>query len=316
MRKTYRSILTVVGLIVSAAGCSAGGESASSARTPADLGPVKSPEAKSFLTTLSLPLDAYRQTAKERALLQRAVDLEVNVCLRGFGFAGLPILNQEEGLAQEEDEEARSRFYGVTDLAAAREWGYSKKNFDRPPPDINMPDMTGNLAVVYFGKSDPTNPEDAPPPTQKISGKSIPQGGCLGAAGLKVLGSSSLATQFTKADEIAINAAAQTNADARVLGYWKEWSSCMKSRGYVVSSPFKAIEELKIDMRVKATAKVIQIAVTDVECKQKTDLVEKWHKVQVEYDNKAIEKNQLLLTEERSRLNKALAIAAQVVAEK
>ncbi len=248
-------------------------------------------------------------------MLQSAVDIEVNSCLSEFGFPALPVVDHLEGFSQAE-QETRSRLFGITDLAAARASGYTKKRLGQDRSVPQMPNTSENFNLVYFGTENLDSSPDVPTTTKKVAGKTIPPGGCFGAAQKKIQGTASTMEQFTKADELAALSGQQANSDARVADYWNDWSSCLKQRGFKASSPFKIIEEYKIDATQKATSKIKEIAVADVECKQKTELVDKWQKVRVEYENRTIEKNQLALTEERKKLDKALTIAAEIVAKK
>jgi hypothetical protein len=94
----------------------------------------------------------------------------------------------------------------------------------------------------------------------------------------------------------------------------KSWSACVGGKGYEFNEPLNALGKFERDfLTTKPSAAEIQAAVADVKCKQETNLIATWHRINAEYETKAIEKNQLALTEERRRVDAALKKAVEII---
>ncbi len=166
------------------------------------------------------------------------------------------------------------------------------------------------------GFRDGESPPAGTPKTSpgSVNGKAIPPGGCVSEVNNQLLGTRSIDEQFPLAGNLAVQAFQNAQADPRVLGYFSDWSTCLKKKGYNYADPFKAGVEFTRPPESKPSAKEVQAALAVIKCKESTRLILRWQAVNIEYEKKAIEKNQLALTEERNRLDKSLAISAKIAA--
>ena len=64
-----------------------------------------------------------------------------------------------------------------------------------------------------------------------------------------------------------------------------------------------------------APAAEIRLALADIDCKERTDMVGRLDRARAEIDRKTIADNQLALTEDRERLDRQLELAARIVEE-
>ncbi len=172
--------------------------------------------------------------------------------------------------------------------------------------------MSAAESLVFDG----TNPGEDPPiiATQSpgiSAGKKIPPGDCLGQARTKLYGKAVFSSQFTTAQQLSVNAAESAQADPRVAAYILDWATCMKARGFNYPDPYSVSD---IDLNTPApTPREIQIAIADIECKQQTNLAPRWMTVLVEYEQAAVEKNQLVLNSELKQRKKVVGLAVAVV---
>ena len=81
--------------------------------------------------------------------------------------------------------------------------------------------------------------------------------------------------------------------DVRTKGIIEEWSSCMKNRGFNFSSLTEPIAKYK--RKIEPIPEEIPVAVADMECKQKTNLVARMLAWQLVYDEDYITKNRTAL---------------------
>ncbi|WP_020119502.1 hypothetical protein [Streptomyces canus] len=69
----------------------------------------------------------------------------------------------------------------------------------------------------------------------------------------------------------------QTSADVKQA--FAEWSECMSEKGYEYASPLESAGD-KWFAETSATAEEERVAQADVSCKNKVDLVDRWHKAE------------------------------------
>ncbi len=299
--------------------------SAENSPTPAStaIRTTNDPSAKLSSDFLVRPLDAYIPTPEEFYLSRKAEEVLITSCMRDFGFDfSYPKRSQDQFI--DVFEKTGSRLYGVTDLKTAEKLGYHLEpgtlSLNATSPGGNSPAENETSPAEDFaidglkpGQDQSELPEVATTSPGEYQGRAIPPGGCTGAARVKLIGQATIMTQFHFGKDLQLEAFYTARRDSRVLGYFDEWSNCMQEKGYRINDP---LGNRDYDVLSSTISKAeIQEAVTDVNCKEKTQLVAKWHKVIVEYENKAIEKNQLALTEEKKKRGEMLARATEVVAQ-
>jgi len=255
-------------------------------------------------------LDAYRRSPRDWSLLGKAYDRQIDVCLAGFGFPAGPA-SADESSQVAVDAEARSRLYGVSDAALVKAYGYGLST--QAQHETQHLDISAAEEFVLTGMKQgqpPANPAVSP---GEAGGKAIPPGGCAGQARKTIYGTTSTQDTFTLAGNLATDAWQRSRSDQRVAKVIADWSACMAGKGYSYPDPLTAAGAFARDGGTTPPAKEVQTSVADVACKEQTSLVSLWHDVDAEYEQKAIEENQLALNEQKSQLQQALARAAAAV---
>ena len=130
---------------------------------------------------------------------------------------------------------------------------------------------------------------------------------------MKIYGTTSMQDPFPLAGTLAIQAWVRSRSDPRVAKVIAAWATCMAQKGYSYSDPLPTVGSFARNPGTTASAKEVQTAVADVACKDQTQLISVWHDVNAEYEQKAIDANQLTLDEQKKQLQQVLARAAAVV---
>ncbi|HYQ68756.1 hypothetical protein [Actinophytocola sp.] len=225
---------------------------------------------------LALPVQAYRLTAEQRAVVDRAHAQLVGECMRRAGFTTAPAHARPSF-------DPMSRRYGVTDPATAKRLGYHLE------PD--------QLVVNHADKGPRPSPAEMRALTGNTDGRQLPPGragdtGCLGSAS-DALGIDG--TEETLADQIDFDGFARSKSDPRVIEVFARWSRCMTERGYAYTTPLAVAADFDITATVISPAE-IETALADVACKAATDVVGVWYSVECDYENSMIERARPALT--------------------
>lgn len=95
---------------------------------------------------------------------------------------------------------------------------------------------------------------------------------------------------FNKLNHDALYQAMEEPSVAEALN---DWRMCMRQSGFEYRDPYAAMSDdlWWPDDDQGPTEQEITVAVADVKCKARTNLVELWHAVEVEIQNRAIKKN-------------------------
>ncbi|MGL5406399.1 MAG: hypothetical protein ACRDAX_06380 [Propionibacteriaceae bacterium] len=93
--------------------------------------------------------------------------------------------------------------------------------------------------------------------------------------------------------------------DVRTKEIIEEWSSCMKNRGFNFSLPNEPIAKYK--RKAEPIPEEIPVAVADMECKQKTNLVARMLAWQLVYDEDYINKNRAALEKRKQDVKDFIA---------
>lgn len=262
-----------------------------------------------------LPLEAYEPSVAEDYLLTTTADALADECMAEFGFESRSSSRPLEEL-EIEHREGRNRLFGVIDVEQARETGYLPAYIvaanTRHASDTSAPDPAHEF--VYTGLPEGiTSPEDQTESPGEVDGKAIPPNGCLGQAREQVYGSSTTMMHFVFADDLDTGAWFDAQVDQRVVAAEQAWVACMRERGFSVNSMWND-DSLFLDVpdEERPTEEERQMAVADAECNLDVGYAEVYYEVLVEYENQAIEDNQLALTEEREELDRTLAHANEL----
>ncbi|RAO28342.1 hypothetical protein PSN13_05575 [Micromonospora saelicesensis] len=247
--------------------------------------------------SFALPLDAYKAVGEQDLAIDRARNRLLVACLSRFGFDVEPPPLSLDPLTQNE------KRYGITDASRAAQYGYREPEVDQQvrPAD---PELSLEAQAVISGEG-----QDA------LGGQQVPEGGCAGEAGRKLSEGSPTATDADADSDIVVkldqDARKRTEKDSRVREVFSAWSSCMKESGYNYSGPMDANDD-RTFMTPTPTEKEIAVAVADVECKRRTNLVNVWASVETAYQQRTIERNRSVLEQVKQNLELQLTRAAQV----
>ncbi|WP_158721250.1 hypothetical protein [Streptomyces sp. NRRL S-241] len=189
------------------------------------------------------------------------------------------------------------RRYGLSDPETAKKRGY---HLPETPEPSRWEPAKGAEEAVFTG----TGPEVA---GGTYKGEKIPEGGCRGEVKRQL-----------PMPQTPIVADAESRAflaakdDASVKEKIAQWSACMKKRGFDIKSPIDEVAPLGVDVNSQApSAREIEVAVADVECKSDTKLVDFWHKNEESKQQQEIAKGASALTKERDNKNNVVNKAAQ-----
>ena len=271
-------IAVAAAVIAMTAGCSAsGGTSSDGGNNGRDSGAVAAKDAAAaplmppavpttgLTRGMSLPLEAYEETLPEYNEILKARFAIESACMRGYGFSFKPAADTD---TISYDASNMGRRYGLSDPAAAAQYGYSVPNFAHPAP--SDPALTRQEYVVLTGG---LAPGGAPSPTPgSYNGKPVPAGGCVGEADRQLT---------DPANDMLVNTLDQQSLDdsqalPAVKAAISQWSDCMRQSGYQAADPLKAsllTQQLKATVGDPVDRK---IAVADVTCKTHTNLVGIW----------------------------------------
>lgn len=271
------------------------------------------------LPTFADPIEAYRLDGANLYTMQKAQNQLSNQCMARFGFPPYDLTPSRE-VAINDAKESNANLYGVVSLPAAKAYGYQDVPVDpdQPGPNSSAQATPTSFApssaymFVYLGSK---SEQVAPPPggwksPGKFGGITIPPGGCLGQARTQLWGSPDSMVKDQLAQSLGISSYNDAMADSRVQALFAKWSSCMAEQGYQYRNP---LQPKFGDHGGKPSRVEIATAVADVGCKTKINLVPQWNKITVQYENQAIEKNQLALTEESNKIKAALKKATEVL---
>ena len=270
---------------------------------------------------LSSPLQKYRLTMTELATISRARSILIGQCVERFGFKApeLEPFSTFLSLSIAGERNSISRIYGVTDRDQAAEYGYGVDLTDTPPVE-DLGSQGDAYLLVLKGKWDPNNPygsrTDSP---GEVDGQPIPAGGCAGEAS-RAMGYDPDISAYGLAHNLWIEGQSQLQASDAYREVVSDWVACLGERGYHVTDPLndqgdiKRSEETRLasDDNKPAPGEV-ELALADVDCKEKVDLVVRLNEAGSRIDRSLIEEHQLALEEDRKRLDEQLEKATALV---
>ncbi|MFJ6773218.1 hypothetical protein ACIQOV_20075 [Kitasatospora sp. NPDC091257] len=262
---------------------------ASSQPAPSD--PVPTPTVTNGVEGLHLPIEIYMLTPKQATEYDWVRQAATGACMKRYG-QDYPVVPQPTSDSQMYG--LLNRRYGVADTQTARAWGYhnpttghaSDGSPDSAPVTIGQ--MKDTTRTVLTG-ADPKTGARAP----EFAGKALPEHGCgaelerlmpaaAGGPGGPASGGEGLVTAI-KAQTFT-----ESQTDPKVVTAVAAWSSCMKSRGYNLTDPLHATDNVtSLDDPAPGTAEIAQ-ALTDVACKHETNLIGIWFAAESDRQNTLI----------------------------
>lgn len=276
-------------------GAVAAGAAGAAPRTPAAV-PVSG-----LARGMRLPLEVYEETYPEYVEIQEARLALESRCMSGYGFSFSPELGTD---AISYDASNMARRYGLADAAEAVRYGYYVPTY--PAAASSGPALSAQESLVLTGRAGPGQPQV--PARGGYDGKEIPAGGCVGQAD-RQLGYS---PDIPLADRLDQQSLTQSQRLPRVRAVISAWSACMGRAGYQAGSPLTAALLSQQYGGPPGSALDRKIAVTDVACKQSTNLVRVWFVAESGTQEQYIAANEARLRQDAASLA-ALARKARAV---
>jgi hypothetical protein len=224
------------------------------------------------VVSMVMPITVYMPTVDEYVTLQRAHGKLVQKCMaeRGFDWAPPPPYTEDVFGRQ-----VNRRYRNVLDRDIAAKFGYHEAKTGQPKK--TEPSLSDKELAALYGDD-----ELAEEP-----------GGCMGEAikrlsgGMKYseAGGLNLASPVR---EVNLKSYPESLKDSRVRAALDEWSNCMAERGYEMRDPVNYLPE-EFDMgSPQPSAAEVEMAVWDVECQERTDVVHVWFDVESQIQRRMI----------------------------
>ncbi|MFF0728415.1 hypothetical protein [Streptomyces sp. NPDC004134] len=240
---------------------------------------------------LSLPLEKYLPSYREMVAVDTARREVEKDCMTGLGLAWTPpVLFVDPSFSYNAMNTPRR--YGITIASEAKQHGYDlplpssfSSGEEATPTDVEAAVLKGHDAA---GK-----------PVAEVAGIDVPDGGCRGVSAEDVgdLGDS-------LAGELAGQSLNTSEAHPDVVAAVAAWSACMADQGYETDHPYNAANI--------TTASTQEVAVADIGCKESTDLVGIWYRVESEIQQDLIAEHRTAL-EQEAQHNVAVVAAAEAI---
>ncbi len=251
---------------------------------------------------ITLPLDAYVQDFAQRQTVLRAEYALTKSCVEQFGFQfAAPAWDKSPADVPNAGQPSHYRLYGLLDEDHAKQMGYhsygEKRASEAAYADKKLPDDYYNVVAAKFGGG-------------VFNGKTIPDGGCLGAAQREVEG----ATDVSMPVQLAFDAWTASKSDSRVVAAFAKWSKCMAGSGYHYSTPMEANNDPKWSGET-ASAEEIAVAVADVNCKKTTNLAGIRMAVDAAFQRESISQHGVELNAIKAGLVRQAATASAILAK-
>lgn len=259
-------------VVLASSACSSG-ERARGARESAS-----PPEPDDGGYAFTLPISRYSYSSAEVRLMEAARGKITQECMKSLG------LHYEIPAESTSESTISDRRYGLSSSIEAARYGYHLpaqrlKQRESYSQEIGMA-LTGEVQKGVHSS-----------PVGEVNGAKIPQGGCLGESERELPFSSSASRGAEIARAVDVSSFQESEKSHEVLGSFKSWSTCMKNRGYLYTSPLKALEDKRF-MRSEPHELEVATAVADVECKKKGNVLATWFSVEVKIQERMI-KNHL-----------------------
>ncbi|MFF3461333.1 hypothetical protein [Streptomyces sp. NPDC002619] len=220
--------------------------------------------------THTLPIARYEYSAGQERLINAAKDALTRRCMRRFGL-GYALARS----ASADPSETPDRRYGISDPGQAAAYGYhlppSTASVPVPSTDRSYPVLYGTVSV--------------------LSGKKVPEGGCSADA-VRVWEKKRPRTEASDAARnVSVRSFEEAQSDPSVIKATKDWSICMKEKGFTYSSPLAPPGEYPLSSPT-ASEKERRTAMADVACKEKSHLLNIWFDAESDLQNRLIKEEQ------------------------
>lgn len=245
-------------------------------------------------------------------------------CMIGLGFSGFTTLNIKTvdstypvrqgsfiGLSTLDDD----RPYGVDDPDQAAEHGYHtpKKEDDSARPLEWSADQYSALTGTFDAGA-----------SHRVNGHTIPENGCLGRATQTLYGAGATKTKvagvkvagyYTLPYQLWSEARQEAAKDKAWKKAERDWSACMKKKGFHYSDPNDATVDRKWLSAENPSGKEKKTAAADARCKLDTDYIDTAHRLESRAQKKLISAHEKDLKTAVEQRKQAARNARKVIAK-
>ena len=247
------------------------------------------------LSTLTLPIDAYRPDPEQDLKIRQAHALLFARCMAEFGFrVGGP-------RPTEIDRDRNRERYMLANAAAARTHGYHPAERPLVPSAAQGPARPPDYLTAASGQG-----------PSSVKGKPVPRGGCNGDA-VRTLGGGTDPAARGVVEEIRRWSWSRSQQDSRVVAVFASWSACMKRQGYWYRTPLHANDDPAWS-GAAVTQRELATAVADVRCKQETRVIAVWAAIERAYQQRAIAERSGELRGVKETVRTQVRVATDVLA--
>ncbi|MEV6263217.1 hypothetical protein AB0M42_21045 [Streptomyces sp. NPDC051784] len=269
---------------------------------------------------LELPLESYLPSYADQVAVDTALRTLQTRCMSEYGLT-VDLPRPGANPPPYSNAVSIERRYGLSDRAQAQKYGYglpeeltrSLESVEQGLSDIEVEVLTGRKKTEFAppegAKAGDGHFGTVPEPARaEHNGKRLHDGGCAGWSNRRL--------EVNEEDAGFVSGLASTSlSESRPLKpvekALRNWSTCMKDKGRKVADPYRAMEQGYADGD-GTTKNAIELALDDVDCKEKTRLIEVWFKEESAIQKRLIEENEDQLTAVKKRMSEALAAAKAV----
>ncbi|MEV4943016.1 hypothetical protein [Streptomyces zaomyceticus] len=246
----------------------------------------------------SLPLDEYKMSGADYVKFEQAKWNLTKPCMVSLGFKDFTPTHVAD--LDADMGELNERRYGTYDADQAAKNGYRPAFSTSASNAIAMPRSGGESRewapqeyLALTGTPMEQTEVDQKTAPRLSTGRSVPEGGCIGQAMDKISGGKPLVNTFVT--ELNSQSYDDSLKDERVVEVFAKWSTCMSAKGYSYSTPIDANNDRGFTGDV-ASSKEIATATADVSCKAEVDLINVWHAAERDIQNRLIVKHNAKLS--------------------
>ncbi|QOV37078.1 hypothetical protein IM697_00990 [Streptomyces ferrugineus] len=254
------------------------------------------PSAPPLERYLDLPIAKYSFTPQEIHLISLAERRIATACMRKYGFEYHAEISDSPASYQP----GTNRRYGVLNPAVASRYGY------------HFPDVASSPDTQKLSERENLALNGRPGETTELNGQQVPEGGCLGQAKSELRGKYTYTKGAEVARTIATNSFTESMNSPTVLKATHAWAQCMKEKGFPYGTPLEALGATE-NSGQEVTKREISVALADIDCKGRTDLVKIWSTEEAKIQNSQIAENEydlgLLSESHRKILSEARSTA-------
>ncbi len=295
--RTRRLALGATAAVALVTGCSGGGD-------PAPTPTLDLTDSALVAGAYANPLDPVMfPDPTELATLTSAAEALITTCMAEHGFTYVP----GDAFPRRRTAADAQYTYSVTDPAVAAEFGFHPASWVEEVRSASgsRPSPVPGYDEALFGQKDKTEVTD----DQGTVIATYDPDSCVGRAKDSVTPDwAAQERTFTIAADILLDVADRVQQDDEVTAAMKDWSTCMRDRGFTYSSPMEANGDERFGTDLP-TAEEIPVAVASAQCQHDSGLLRTWSRVRATLTQAALDAHPGIVSEwlsmQRSAVDRA-----------